>query len=141
QERERGAEGVAEVEDLLEAYWLQVDALLSRLSILAERIRANEHFVNLDLDSRRNQLVALSLAIDLVLMAFECHMVVTSIFGMNLESGLEPLQPYSLWGIVGLGLGLGVLLTLLVGNYARKNGLLFMPGVPGNPSTGARALT
>ncbi|RMZ54161.1 hypothetical protein APUTEX25_005317, partial [Auxenochlorella protothecoides] len=78
-----------------------------------ERIAATEHLVNLDLDARRNQLVSLGLAIDLLLMAFECHMALTSIFGMNLTSGLEPLQPYSLWGIVALGAGAGALLTAL----------------------------
>ncbi|KAL6768249.1 hypothetical protein ACKKBF_B38390 [Auxenochlorella protothecoides x Auxenochlorella symbiontica] len=116
-----------ECEDLVEAYWLQVDALLSRLALLQERIAATEHLVNLDLDARRNQLVSLGLAIDLLLMAFECHMALTSIFGMNLTSGLEPLQPYSLWGIVALGAGAGALLTALVGRYARRNGLLFLP--------------
>ncbi|KAK2076386.1 hypothetical protein QBZ16_000911 [Prototheca wickerhamii] len=135
-------EEIEECEDLVEAYWLQVDALLSRLALLQERIAATEHMVNLDLDSRRNQLVSLGLAIDLLLMAFECHMAITSIFGMNLESGLEPLQPYSLWGIVGLGVLVGGLLALLVARYCRRNGLLFLPSfglAAGNGSVGTLA--
>ncbi|KFM23044.1 Magnesium transporter MRS2-4 [Auxenochlorella protothecoides] len=103
-----------ECEDLVEAYWLQVDALaLPPWPCCRSASPPPEHLVNLDLDARRNQLVSLGLAIDLLLMAFECHMALTSIFGMNLTSGLEPLQPYSLWGIVALGAGAGALLTAL----------------------------
>lgn len=47
---------VGEAEDLIEAYWLQVDSALSRLKILQERIINTEHLVNLDLDSKRNAL-------------------------------------------------------------------------------------
>lgn len=47
---------------------LQVDALLSRLHILQERIGNTEHLVNLDLDAKRNALVAYTLGIDLILM-------------------------------------------------------------------------
>ena len=54
-----------------------MDSLLSRLDILSERIRASEHLVNLDLDSKRNALVALGLALDLLLVGFEAHMVIT----------------------------------------------------------------
>ena len=49
------------------------------------------------------------------------------VFGMNLESGLEPYQPGVLWGIAGLGLATGCLLMLLFGGYAKRKGLLYLP--------------
>ncbi|KAI7836466.1 hypothetical protein COHA_009683 [Chlorella ohadii] len=141
---------VGEAEDLVEAYWLQVDSSLSRLKILQasgscecsscgesgacransmsqERIVNTEHLVNLDLDAKRNALVALSLAVDLLLMMFEVHMAVTGIFGMNLTSGLERWDPYSLWGVASFGLLLGGTLLVTVGMYAKRKGLLFLP--------------
>ncbi|PRW50815.1 magnesium transporter MRS2-I-like [Chlorella sorokiniana] len=124
---------VGEAEDLVEAYWLQVDSSLSRLKILQERIVNTEHLVNLDLDAKRNALVALSLAVDLLLMMFEVHMAVTGIFGMNLTSGLERWDPYSLWGVASFGLLLGGTLLVTVGLYAKRKGLLFLPSFGLNP--------
>ncbi|GAB4818599.1 hypothetical protein N2152v2_005645 [Parachlorella kessleri] len=118
---------IGECEDLMEAYWLQVDSLLSKLGIMQERIRNTQHLVNLDLDSKRNSLVALGLLVDLVLMMFETQMVFTGVFGMNLESGLEPYQPTALWAIAGLGLLTGAVLMVGFGGYAKFKGLLYMP--------------
>lgn len=123
---------VGECEDLTEAYWLQVDSLLSKVGILQERISNTQRLVNLDLDSKRNSLVALGLLVDLVLMCFEAHMVFTGIFGMNLTSGLEPYQPGALWAIAGLGLGTGLILMISIGGYAKYKGLLYMPSFGGS---------
>jgi hypothetical protein len=90
--------------------------------------------VNLDLDSKRNSLVALGLVIDVILMAFETHMMVTSIFGMNLTSGLEPYQPWSLWGIVTFGGVIGACAAVLTLRYVRSRGLLFLPSFGLAPS-------
>lgn len=120
---------VSELEDMIEAYWLQVDSLLSRLTILQERITNTEHLVNLDLDAKRNALVSLGLFIDLLLMGFEIHMAVTGTLGQNLVSGLERWEPYSVWAVAFVGAILATGLTLLVALYARKKGLLFLPSL------------
>ncbi len=65
------AEDMSELQDMVEAFWMQTDSLVSRLRALQERIRNTEHLVNLDLDSKRNSLVALGLVLDIVLVAFE----------------------------------------------------------------------
>lgn len=54
-------EEVSEVQDLFEAHWLQSDYLLSRLTSMQQNISRTQHLVNLDLDSKRNALVALGL--------------------------------------------------------------------------------
>ena len=40
---------------------LQVDSLMSRLMVLKERIDATEALITIDLDNRRNELVAFDL--------------------------------------------------------------------------------
>lgn len=50
-----------------------------------------------------------------------------SIFGMNLTSGLERWDPYSLWTIAGGGVVLGLGAMTAVGLYVRRMGLLNVP--------------
>lgn len=54
-------EEFSEVQDLFEAHWLQSDYLLSKLRTMQQSISRTQHMVNLDLDSKRNALVALGL--------------------------------------------------------------------------------
>jgi hypothetical protein len=49
------------------------------------------------------------------------------IFGMNLTSGLERWDPYSLWGVVSVGLVLGLTAMLSFGLYAKRKGILNVP--------------
>ena len=53
---------VERTEDLLDAYFMQVDHSLSRLNALKDRIEAIESLVSIDLDHRRNELTAFDLA-------------------------------------------------------------------------------
>lgn len=94
--------------------------------------------MNLDLDSKRNSLVALGLLIDVVLMAFEAHMTVTSVFGMNLTSGLEQWEPWSLWGLVTGAAFVGVTMSALTLRYVRRRGLLNLPSFGLGQVTGAQ---
>lgn len=58
------------VENMLESYYLQVGHILSRLAVLKERIDDTEDLVNVQLDARRNELVALNLVVTLAMTAF-----------------------------------------------------------------------
>ena len=58
------------VENMLESYYLQVGQILSRLAVLKERIDDTEDLVNVQLDARRNELVALNLVVTLAMTAF-----------------------------------------------------------------------
>lgn len=46
---------------------------------------------------------------------------------MNLTSGLERWDPYSLWGVVSVGLVLGLTAMLSFGLYAKRKGILNVP--------------
>lgn len=82
-------EEIAEVEMLLEAYFMHVDNTYNRLQTLNEYIQDTEDLVNLKLDQHRNQLIG----IDLILTSFTCALAimtaVAGYFGMNLNSYLQ----------------------------------------------------
>jgi magnesium transporter len=85
-------EEIAEVEMLLEAYFMHVDNTYNRLQTLNEYIQDTEDLVNLKLDQHRNQLIG----IDLVLTAFSSSLAimtaVAGYFGMNLTNNLEEAE-------------------------------------------------
>jgi len=95
---EEEEEAVEEVEQLLEAYFINLDNTWNKLQTLTEYIDDTEDFINIKLDSQRNQLIRL----DLVLTSFTASVAlitaITSLFAMNVT--LDPAfqdnsAPYS----------------------------------------------
>jgi magnesium transporter len=82
-------EEVAEVEMLLEAYFMHVDNTYNRLQTLHEYIEDTEDLVNLKLDQHRNQLIAIDLCLTAFTAAIAMMTAVAGYFGMNLNSGLQ----------------------------------------------------
>lgn len=80
---EEEEEAIEEVEQLLETFFLQLDNTWNKLQTLTEYIDDTEDYINIELDSKRNQLIRL----DLVLTAFSASMALvtamTSLFAMN----------------------------------------------------------
>lgn len=83
-----GGIDVQELEIMLEAYFMQVDATFNKLSTLREYIDDTEDYINIELDSKRNQLMQLDLIMTAVTMTFALGSYIAGIFGMNLPSGL-----------------------------------------------------
>ena len=79
---EEEEEAVEEVEQLLEAYFINLDNTWNKLQTLTEYIDDTEDFINIKLDSQRNQLIRL----DLVLTSFTASVslitAITSLFAM-----------------------------------------------------------
>ncbi|DBA74097.1 TPA: hypothetical protein ACH3X1_010905 [Trebouxia sp. C0004] len=71
-------------EDLLESYFMQVDSVLSRLTALKERIEGTEALIEIDLDHRRNELVAFDLVLTMVTLSFTLVGALAGLMGMNL---------------------------------------------------------
>ncbi|DBB18146.1 TPA: hypothetical protein ACH3X3_003120 [Trebouxia sp. C0006] len=82
-----------ECELLLETYSMQVDFLMSGLMVLKERIDATEALIAIDLDNRRNELVAFDLVLSIVTVAVAFVAMVGSIFGMNLYFNVQTTPP------------------------------------------------
>ena len=80
---EEEEEAVEEVEQLLETFFLQLDNTWNKLQTLTEYVDDTEDYINIELDSKRNQLIRL----DLILTAFSASMALvtamTSLFAMN----------------------------------------------------------
>lgn len=115
-------EDVAAVEMLLEPYFMQVDNTWNKLQTLTEYIDDTEDFINIELDSHRNQLIRL----DLVLTTFAASVglitAITGLFAMNtqLYPGNVDKAPFSLFLVIALtSSSLALLLFVGVLGYCR----------------------
>ncbi|EIE21166.1 hypothetical protein COCSUDRAFT_43500 [Coccomyxa subellipsoidea C-169] len=75
---------IEECENLLETYFMQVDFLISRLNLLKESIDDTEDLINIELDQRRNQIVAMNLIVSVFAAGFGLIAAIAGICGMNL---------------------------------------------------------
>jgi magnesium transporter len=74
-----------EVEMLLEAYMQVVDELVNRADLLSNEIEDTEDLVMIHLDTLRNRLLSVELALSVVSMTFGFGGFMGGIFGMNLQ--------------------------------------------------------
>uniref|UniRef100_A0A1D2AE65 Magnesium transporter n=1 Tax=Auxenochlorella protothecoides TaxID=3075 RepID=A0A1D2AE65_AUXPR len=122
-------EDVAMVEMLLEPYFMQLDNTYNKLQTLYEYIDDTEDFINLELDSKRNQIIRMQL----VLTSFNASVALvtafTSLFAMNLE--MKPADewpgqgPYAWFLSISLASGLGAIFCFVgVLVYARYKKIL-----------------
>jgi magnesium transporter len=94
-------EDVEVVEQLLESYFMRLDNTWNRMQTLSEYVDDTEDFINIELDSHRNQLIRL----DIVLTTFTTSMAlitaVTALFAMNvdLRPNNDDKAPYS-WFVI-----------------------------------------
>lgn len=103
-------EDVEVVEQLLESYFMRLDNTWNRLQTLTEYVDDTEDFINIELDSHRNQLIRL----DIVLTCFTACMglitAVTALFAMNVD--LQPGQdgaPYRWFVIIAVTSSFGAI--------------------------------
>ncbi|XP_073040047.1 magnesium transporter MRS2-1-like [Primulina eburnea] len=76
-------ESIAELEMLLEAYFVVIDSTLNKLTSLKEYIDDTEDFINIQLDNVRNQLIQFELLLTTATFVVAIFGVVAGIFGMN----------------------------------------------------------
>ncbi|KAK9854467.1 hypothetical protein WJX84_011965 [Apatococcus fuscideae] len=113
-------------EELLEAYFMQVDSLSSRLAMLKEKIEATESLIALDLDQRRNELTAFDLVLTIVTLSVAFVSMIASIFGQNLywSTTQSPLSTFLLVTLLSVFVALAGLLGIIM--YARTKRLLLI---------------
>uniref|UniRef100_A0A2P2JN52 Magnesium transporter n=2 Tax=Rhizophora mucronata TaxID=61149 RepID=A0A2P2JN52_RHIMU len=81
----RGDENdVEELEMLLEAYFMEIDSTLNKLTTLREYIDDTEDYINIQLDNHRNQLIQLELFLSSGTVCLSIYSLVAGIFGMNI---------------------------------------------------------
>lgn len=119
---EEEEEAVEVVEQLLESYFMQVDNTWNKLQTLTEYIDDTEDYINIQLDSQRNQLIRLDLMLTCFMACMAFITAITSLFAMNaiLNPEWPDRMPFAGFLIVSIGCAVAAI-SMFVGviGYAR----------------------
>uniref|UniRef100_A0A803R8A4 Magnesium transporter n=1 Tax=Cannabis sativa TaxID=3483 RepID=A0A803R8A4_CANSA len=121
----RGDENdVEELEMLLEAYFMQIDGTLNKLTTLREYIDDTEDYINIQLDNHRNQLIQLELLLSSGTVCLSIYSLVAGIFGMNIPYTWNDNHGYMFkWVVIVTGIVCAFMFVLII-SYARHKGLV-----------------
>ncbi|XP_062168373.1 magnesium transporter MRS2-I-like [Alnus glutinosa] len=121
----RGDENdVEELEMILEAYFMQIDGTLNKLTTLREYIDDTEDYINIQLDNHRNQLIQLELFLSAGTVCLSLFSLVAGIFGVNIPYTWNNDHGYMFkWVVIVTGLCSSFVFLLIV-LYARHKGLV-----------------
>lgn len=115
---------VEELEMLLEAYFMQIDGTLNKLTTLREYIDDTEDYINIQLDNHRNQLIQLELFLSSGTVCLSLYSLVAGIFGMNIPYTWNDDHGYVFkWVVIVSGLFCAFMFVSIVA-YARHKGLV-----------------
>ncbi|KAL3743240.1 hypothetical protein ACJRO7_018531 [Eucalyptus globulus] len=115
---------VEELEMLLEAYFMQIDGTLNKLTTLREYIDDTEDYINIQLDNHRNQLIQLELFLSSGTVCLSIYSLVAAIFGMNIPYDWNDNHGYMFkWVVIVTGTACAFLFILVIA-YARHKGLV-----------------
>ncbi|KAF3435573.1 hypothetical protein FNV43_RR22662 [Rhamnella rubrinervis] len=96
---------VEELEMLLEAYFVQIDGTLNKLSTLREYVDDTEDYINIMLDDKQNHLLQMGVMLTTATLVVSAFVVVAGIFGMNIQIELFDDKiagmPEFLWTVGG----------------------------------------
>ncbi len=124
---EEEEEAIEVVEQLLETYFMQADNTWNKLQTLTEYIDDTEDYVNIQLDSQRNQLIRLDLILTCLSASIALITAVTSLFAMNvqLRPGSDEDGPYSWFVVISTTSCAGAIVLFLgVMTYSRYKRLI-----------------
>ncbi|GAB4843272.1 Magnesium transporter MRS2-I [Ancistrocladus abbreviatus] len=119
-----GEHDVEELEMLLEAYFMEIDGTLNRLTTLREYIDDTEDYINIQLDSKRNQLIQLDLFLSTGTLCLSIYSLVTGIFGVNLPYSWNTGHNYLFKWVVMTTTFCCAALYLSIIAYAHRKGLI-----------------
>ncbi|KAL2928599.1 Magnesium transporter MRS2-3 [Bienertia sinuspersici] len=96
---------VEELEMLLEAYFVQIDGTLNKLTTLREYVDDTEDYINIMLDDKQNHLLQMGVMLTTATLVVSAFIVVAGIFGMNIQIDLfdpdKAGDPEFLWTVGG----------------------------------------
>ncbi|KFK39290.1 hypothetical protein AALP_AA3G225600 [Arabis alpina] len=100
---------VEELEMLLEAYFVQIDGTLNKLSTLREYVDDTEDYINIMLDDKQNHLLQMGVMLTTATLVINAFIAVAGVFGMNIKIELfkeEEAGPARfLWTVIGGSVG------------------------------------
>ncbi|XP_075655829.1 magnesium transporter MRS2-I-like [Castanea sativa] len=121
----RGDENdVEELEMLLEAYFMQIDGTLNKLTTLREYIDDTEDYINIQLDNHRNQLIQLELFLSSGTVCLSIYSLIAGIFGVNIPYTWNDDYGYMFKWVIIVSGAICAFLFILIISYARYKGLV-----------------
>ncbi|VVB13816.1 unnamed protein product [Arabis nemorensis] len=115
---------VEELEMLLEAYFMQIDNTLNKLTAIREYIDDTEDYINIQLDNHRNQLIQLELMLSSGTVCISMYSMIAGIFGMNIPYTWKDDHGYIFkWVVILTGAVCAVFFVIIL-SYARFRGLI-----------------
>lgn len=97
---------VEELEMLLEAYFVQIDGTLNKLSTLREYVDDTEDYINIMLDDKQNHLLQMGVVLTTATLVVSAFVVMAGLFGMNIQIELfekDKTGPEAFFWTVGGG--------------------------------------
>ncbi|CAL9093574.1 unnamed protein product [Musa textilis] len=79
---------VEELEMLLEAYFIQIDSTLNKLSTLREYVDDTEDYINIMLDDKQNHLLQMGVMLTTATLVISAFVSLVGVFGMNIQVDL-----------------------------------------------------
>lgn len=79
---------VEELEMLLEAYFIQIDSTLNKLSTLREYVDDTEDYINIMLDDKQNHLLQMGVMLTTATLVVSAFVALVGVFGMNIQVDL-----------------------------------------------------
>ncbi|XP_062147563.1 magnesium transporter MRS2-I-like isoform X2 [Alnus glutinosa] len=121
----QGENDVEELEMLLEAYFMQIDGTMNKLTTLREYIDDTEDYINIQLDNHRNQLIQLELFLSSGTVCLSVYSLVAAIFGMNFPTIWKQAGHGYIfkWVVILTGVVCSSLFLFTI-SYARHKGLV-----------------
>lgn len=119
-----GENDVEELEMLLEAYFMQIEATSNKLTTLREYIDDTEDYINIQLDNHRNQLIQLELFLLSGTVSLSVYSLVAAIFGMNIPHPWNDNHGYVFKWVILFAAILSASIFMSITTYSRHKGLV-----------------
>nr|XP_043636548.1 magnesium transporter MRS2-I-like [Erigeron canadensis] len=120
----QGENDVEELEMLLEAYFMQIEATSNKLTTLREYIDDTEDYINIQLDNHRNQLIQLELFLLSGTVSLSVYSLVAAIFGMNIPYPWNHDHGFVFKWVVILAGIVSASIFISITTYSRHKGLV-----------------
>ncbi|ONM17441.1 magnesium transporter7 [Zea mays] len=116
---------IDELEILLEAYFVQVDGTLNKVSALREYVDDTEDYINIMLDDKQNQLLQMGILLSTATLVMSCAIAITGIFGMNITIPLYDASTEGVfWQVTGGIVGATAAIYLVALVCYKRSGVL-----------------
>ncbi|KAG5525879.1 hypothetical protein RHGRI_032242 [Rhododendron griersonianum] len=116
---------VEELEMLLEAYFAQLEGVLSKLSTMREYVDDTEDYINIILDEKQNQLLQIGVVMSTAIMLLNIGIVIAGILGMNIRIPLFDYGVPMQFNMTTFGVFTGIVVSFAVAVLSiKKKGLL-----------------